>query len=77
MSTTSEQVLQAALALPPIDRAELAEALYASIGASPDATADAQWATEAEDRLAAYDRGAMGAALADDVFARLNARAPR
>ena len=49
-----------ALKLTPVERAELIEELIASLD-RPDPILDARWATEAEDRLAAYDRAEMTA----------------
>jgi len=71
MSTSSEQILQQALALPPEDRAEILERLLASFQSPPDPELDELWAREAEDRLDAYDRGEMGAVPAEEVFARI------
>ena len=36
-----------------------------------DAELDALWAREAEDRLAAFDRGELGSISAEEVFARI------
>ena len=49
-----------ALKLTPAERAELIEELIVSLD-RPDPAIDALWSTEAEDRLAAYDRGEMTA----------------
>lgn len=77
MTVQSEQVLRAALALPPTERAALLEAIFASFDFPARADIDALWSAEVEERLAAYDRGELPAVPADDVFARLDARHPR
>ena len=71
MSTSSEQILQQALALPPEDRAEILQRLLASFQEPPDPHLDELWVREAEDRLDAYDRGELGAVSAEEVFARI------
>jgi putative addiction module component (TIGR02574 family) len=71
MSANSELILVQALALPPEDRAEIAERLLASFQAPPDPLLDELWALEAEDRLDAYNRSELGAVTAEEVFARI------
>ncbi len=62
------QVLTEALKLSPLERAELVEQVLASFE-SPDRQAvDARWAHEVEARIAAYERGEMGAIPASEVF---------
>jgi len=56
MSSNPEKILQEALNLPPQDRAEVLERLLATF--HPEL--DKLWAQEAEERLAAYDRGELG-----------------
>ena len=75
MTAQCEQLLSAALALPPGERAALVEAISASLGEANRADLDALWAVEVEDRLAAYDRGETVASPAVDVFARISGRA--
>jgi putative addiction module component (TIGR02574 family) len=54
-----EQIAQQALALPPEDRAFLAELLELSLTAEGFSTPElaAEWPTEVERRIEAYDRG--------------------
>lgn len=52
------------------ERAALAEELLASLE-QPDSELDTLWLAEAEDRLAAYQAGQLGAVDADEVFAEL------
>jgi putative addiction module component (TIGR02574 family) len=71
MSPQADRILLDALKLSPLERAELIEKLLASFS-FPDRTAiDEHWATEAEDRLDAYDRGEVGSKSAAEIFARI------
>lgn len=71
--TVREQVLQDALALPPEDRAFLAEHLEQSLNhgqfASPEIAA--AWTAEIDRRIAAYERGELQASDADASLARM------
>jgi putative addiction module component (TIGR02574 family) len=69
---TMRQVLTDALALPPIERAELIEELFFSFDASSRKRLDLLWATEAESRIDAFERGEFAAIPAEEVFAKLN-----
>jgi len=51
MSKKGIEVLEEALSLPPVERAELAERLLTSLDASPDRRIAELWAQEVEDRL--------------------------
>jgi len=66
------KILQEALKLPPVDRAEMVEKLLTSFEFAPRAAIDALWVREAEDRIDAYERGELPALHADDVFAKIN-----
>ena len=68
MSESTQHLLKDALALPAIDRAELAEGLLSSLD-RPDRSIDELWAQEVEDRLSAFRAGQMKAISSDDVFA--------
>ena len=63
-----KEILIDALSLSAMERAALADELLASLD-RPDPRIDALWAKEAEDRLAAFEAGAMKAMPAEDVFA--------
>ncbi len=63
-------MLQEALRLPPDDRAALVEGLIGSLD-QPDSAVDALWFKEAEDRMAAYRSGELGAVDAERAFAEL------
>jgi putative addiction module component (TIGR02574 family) len=71
MSAISKQILRDALALPPQELAKLVEQLLATLQTPSDPKLDELWAREAEDRLAAYDRGDLAAVRAEDVFDKL------
>ncbi len=69
MSATSEQILQQALALPPEERAQLLEQLLATFDGPTNPALDELWVAEAHDRLDAYDRGELKAAIsAEELF---------
>lgn len=72
MSHTMQQVLTDALTLPPVDRAELIEALFFSFDSGSRKQIDQLWALEAEDRIDAYERGEIGATSATSVFEKIN-----
>jgi putative addiction module component (TIGR02574 family) len=57
-----------ALALPPEDRARLAEKLISSLEQETDPDAEALWLHEAERRLAELDSGASVAVAAEQVI---------
>ncbi|MEN9438419.1 MAG: hypothetical protein RIR09_3074 [Pseudomonadota bacterium] len=61
----SEQAVQ----LPPTERMELVERILDSLD-QPDTTMDTLWASEADDRLAAYRRGEIRAIPLSEVLAK-------
>ena len=67
MAVNAEQVLANALSLPPNERAQLAEQLFASLDISQDEL-DRLWAEEADSRIDAYERGEIKAVPASKVF---------
>jgi putative addiction module component (TIGR02574 family) len=71
----AREILDAALALPRAERAELAAILADSVGdgASPEQI-QAAWLEEAKRRLAAYERGELGAVDYDDMMRRLRTK---
>jgi putative addiction module component (TIGR02574 family) len=73
MSASAESILAQALKLSANDRAALVENLILSLD-KPDSSLDAAWLKEAEDRLAAYRSGELGAVDADEVFRELGKR---
>lgn len=70
----SDEILQVALALPSEERAALADRLLQSLDEDDQSEIDRLWAREAEDRLAAYDRGEIQAIPGEEVFASLKLR---
>jgi hypothetical protein len=73
MSKTEEEILRAALSLREEARAEIADKLLRSLEPEPDDT-DERWAWEAEDRIAAFERGELSAIPGDEVFSSLKLR---
>lgn len=71
MTDRNQHVLTQAMALSPMERAELVEELLATFDFPSRMTIDAAWAAEVEDRLQALDRGEVRAIPVDEVFRRL------
>jgi putative addiction module component (TIGR02574 family) len=67
--TTAEALSAQAAQLPPAERMEVVERILDSLD-QPDATLDALWAKEADDRLTAYRRGEIKAVALSDVIAK-------
>jgi len=74
MTAAAEIIMQDALKLPPVERAELIERLFLSFNVSQKKQTDAAWAAEFESRLDAYKKGKIGASPIEDVMARINRR---
>ena len=72
MTTQAQQVLEQAVRLPPIERAELVEELLSSFDLPARAEIDAAWSGEAEDRIDAYERGDVTAIPASKVFEKID-----
>ncbi|HNW93581.1 MAG TPA: addiction module protein [bacterium] len=71
MTSESQVVLQRALALDAVERAELIEALFRSFDKSNDRHTDALWAGEAESRIDAFEQGKIKADSAAAVLKRV------
>ena len=71
MTTVTEDVLTRAVRLPPIERAELVEGILSSFTFPARADIDAAWAREAEERIDAYDCGALASVPAAMVFEKI------
>lgn len=69
MNQTAETLSAQAVQLPPEDRLALVERILDSLD-EPDASMDALWAKEADDRLAAYRRGEIRVLTLSDVIAK-------
>jgi len=70
MTQAALELATLAAKLPPSDRLQLVETILATLD-KPDPEIGAAWATEAEDRLAAYRRGELAALDEGDVFGDL------
>lgn len=68
MSTA--EIFESARKLRPVERLKLIDALMDSLD-EPDPAIEAAWAAEAQDRLAAYDRGELKAAPIEELFQKL------
>ena len=69
MNAVVKSLSEEAKKLTPEERIELAESIIASI--EPDPEIERQWAAEAQDRIAAVQRGELGLIDADEVFRKL------
>jgi putative addiction module component (TIGR02574 family) len=69
MSQAAEALAAQVAKLRPEERMEVVERILDSLD-QPDATLDALWTKEAEDRLAAYRRGEIKAVALSDVIAK-------
>ena len=66
---TAKQLCDQALQLPPEERMALVDQILDTLDAR-DSALDAQWAQEAESRLAAYRRGEVQAIALNDIIAK-------
>ncbi len=66
-----DTLLEEALKLPPVERAELIERLLSSFEFRSRKIVDALWAKEADDRVEAYEQGKIAAFPAETVFAEI------
>lgn len=71
MSARTTEILQEVLAMPPEERAELVENILASLEPSDPRILEL-WAIEAEDRVAAFERGEIEAVSAESVFEEID-----
>ena len=69
MSNIANIILDQALGLSPVERADVAERLLFSLD-SPDSDMDRLWAKEADLRIEAYEKGNLEKVSAEDVFAK-------
>ena len=76
MSQAAEALSAQVAKLPPEERMEVVERVLDSLD-EPDATLDTLWATEADDRLAAYRRGEIKAVALSDVIAKYQVNSKR
>ena len=71
MTDPVTELSERALALPPEDRARLAEELLASLDDRAGPVVDAAWDLELQKRIADVAAGATALVPADEVFARV------
>jgi putative addiction module component (TIGR02574 family) len=72
MTVQTQKVLEKAIHLPPVERAELVEQILASFDFPSRNEIDALWAKEAEDRIDEYDQGKIKATPAGQLFEKIN-----
>jgi putative addiction module component (TIGR02574 family) len=77
MLDSFEEILRAALALPPGARAMLADHLLASLDGPNQKQIDAAWAEEAERRMREIDEGKVETIDGDEVMRELRSRPRR
>lgn len=75
--STYEEIISAALALPPGARAMLAEHLLDSLNSEDQKRIDALWAEEIERRIREVDEGKVTLIPGDEVMDRLRSRRSR
>lgn len=73
MTHTAEALIAQAAQLPPEERMAVVERILDSLD-EPDASMDALWAREAEDRLAAWRRGEVRAVALSEVIAKYSVK---
>ncbi len=64
---STDEILQAALALPEASRIALVDQILASLDESSSPEIQQLWAQEAEDRIRAFERGEIGASPGPEV----------
>ena len=72
--TTTDDILAAALRLPPQDRTKLAEQLLDSVEPLDQADIDAAWVVEVRRRMKEVEGGAVRLIPADEVFRAIDER---
>ena len=65
-------MLKEAMGLSPAERAELVEQLFASFDSPARKEIDAAWVQEAEERIDAFEQGAIKATPAKKVFDKVD-----
>jgi putative addiction module component (TIGR02574 family) len=75
VTSRSTELLREALALPPDERAEMAEHLLSSLDSPTDRRIEELWAKETEERLDAFERGEIKTVRAKVVFDQIGRKA--
>ena len=69
MSVETQEILDRALELPTVEKARIVDELLSSLN-PPDEAIDALWREEVEDRIKAYNAGALKSVSLDEVLAK-------
>lgn len=69
MSTETKEILDRALALPPVEKARIVDQLLSSLN-EPDEGIDALWRKEVEDRIEAFRAGTLKSVSLEEVLAK-------
>lgn len=77
MTMEARKLLEKALTLPPVERAELVEQILSSFEFPARGEIDALWASEAEGRIDAYDQKKLKATSASKVFDKVDKPKPK
>jgi len=72
MAESIDQIMDEALSLPPVKRAELVEKILSSFEFASRKEIDKQWAKESESRINAYERGEIDVISAHEVFEKID-----
>lgn len=68
MKPQTQEILNKAVNLPPIERAELLESIIESFDVEQDEEIKKAWADEAERRVALHKKDPSGSLLEEDVY---------
>jgi putative addiction module component (TIGR02574 family) len=74
MPMTKEQILNEAMALQPLDRETIAEALFSSVVYDDEMPVDSEWMSEIRRRKGEIQAGRAVLVPFEEVMARLSAR---
>lgn len=74
MTAMAEKIMESAMGLSPVDRAELIERLFLSFDGTTEHPVDKAWKREIDSRMEAFDAGKIQASPASDVFDRIAKR---
>jgi putative addiction module component (TIGR02574 family) len=69
MSVETQEILDRALELPVLEKARIVDELLSSLH-QPDEAIDALWCKEVEDRIKAYNAGALKSVSLDEVLSK-------
>ena len=69
MSEETQEILDRALGLPTVEKAQTVDELLSSLD-QPDEVIDALWREEIEDRIKAYNAGTLKSVSLDEVLSK-------